>query len=101
MNCNDKLSKIKFRNKFNCPERINGTPEQLKEVGIEVLGKPSEDSYMWDYENTPIKMKTRIFSDVFVDWNDDHDCCDVFFPNGVIFGYVDDTDFRELTTEGN
>ena len=86
--------KIKFRNKFNCPDRISGKPKRLKELGIKVLGSKSKDSYMWDYENTPVQMKTRTFSNVEIEWNDDKDCCDIIFPNNVAFGYVDDIDFR-------
>jgi len=95
------MSTIKFTDKFDEVERINGKPEQLKELGIDVLDNPSEDSYMWDYENVPISMQTRKFSGVDIEWNDIHDCCDIIFSNGVVFGYVDDTDFRELATEGN
>lgn len=87
-------NKIKFRNKFDCPERINGSLERFKELGFKVLGPKSKESYVWDYENVPIKMTRRTFSGVEVDWNDDKDCCDIVFSNGVCFAYVDDTDFR-------
>jgi len=92
-------AKIKFRNKFNCPDRINGKPKALKELGIKVLGRNSKDSFMWDYENVKIEMKTKTFSNVEIDWNDEKDCCDICFSNGVCFGYVDDDDFRILDEE--
>jgi len=91
-----KTHTIRFVDKFDEPDRISGTAKELKELGVKVLGSKSKESFMWDYEYVPIEMKTRTFSNVEIDWNDEKDCCDIIFSNGVCFGYVMDSDFRVI-----
>jgi len=43
------------------PERIAGKREGIEKLGIEILGKESEDSYMWDFEGVDIKVPDRTF----------------------------------------
>jgi len=84
---------IIFENGFS-PDRIGGNSKQLKELGIKLIGRGGEFSIMWDYEYPIIKIRKNKKFNVRIDWNDEHDFCDIIFENGVIFGYVDECDFK-------
>lgn len=81
---------ICFKEDFH-PDRISGDTKKLNDLGITLVNEcKSEHSVMWDFEFPEIKfIKSRTFKNVEIDWNDEKDCCDVFFENGVCFGYVD------------
>lgn len=79
---------IKFREGFQ-PDRIGYDHDgRLAEYGIKILGGKSTDSVMWDYENTDVEMDYSKEYDAEFVCEDDEDYGDVYFANGVCFGYV-------------
>ena len=100
------LTEIKFNTKDGIfePDRMTGSLENFKKLGIEVLGKPSIESIIWDYEGVNVKLPDKTFmSIIYMDQGEDGDWCgDVYLvdENGetiITFGYVENTDFEIIS----
>lgn len=93
------MIQIKNPNNFkmvrHSPDCIYGTKEQLAELGMRVLGKPSQDSVMWTHECVDVEIPTTPLNGSLNN-DDGEEYCDVFFHNGVVFGYEAVEDWIQL-----
>jgi hypothetical protein len=96
-------SRIKFKTDKDgiyCPERLSGSREDFKKLGIEVLGEESKDSAMWEFEGVNVKIPDVEF-DAFLYFDDDDHNHNEWIGDVSLefagFGYVEKDDFEIIS----
>ena len=85
---------IRFSESFK-PSYVYGGRKELEALGIKLAPGTSKEPWNWTYENPIVFIPQKNYT-VQLNWNDEEDCCDVVFSNGVVFGYVDTLDFYKM-----